>query len=132
MSRVWPMWPLSLEGFGEALSDAMARRSVTVRGLAASIEVDKSAISRVRNGRPVSAEHFVVLWNWVYAGRPSNEIPRMRRALAVFAQWMIDVSTIGELADLEARMAKEGITLVDVGEWVSTPNKAEADGNKPS
>jgi hypothetical protein len=44
---------------------------------------------------------------------------QMRAALAVFSKWAIDVSTLGELGDLEARMREVGIDLQQVGEWSS-------------
>lgn len=40
-------------------------------------------------------------------------------ALAVFSQWAIDVATLDQLADLEARMVGIGSNLQQVGQWSS-------------
>ena len=49
---------------------------------------------------------------------------KARQALAVYGKWVMDVATLGELADLEARMAAVGVTLQDVGEWSNPPSLA--------
>ncbi len=59
--------PLSLNGFAETLASIMDSRGVTVRGLAETLSIDKSAISRMRTGKPVEARHFIEIWNWVHA-----------------------------------------------------------------
>lgn len=41
----------------------------------------------------------------------------MRAALAVFSKWTVDVATIGELSDLESRLAAVGVSLQQVGAW---------------
>lgn len=47
----------------------------------------------------------------------ASELFAAWQALAVLSQWSIDVSTIGEFADLERRLAAVGITLQQVGQW---------------
>lgn len=44
----------------------------------------------------------------------------MRKALAVYGKWMIDVATLGELGDLERRMNAVGISLQKLGEYAQT------------
>lgn len=58
---------LSLNGFAETLTSTMEARSITVRGLSETLGIDKSAISRMRTGKPVEARHFIAMWNWVAA-----------------------------------------------------------------
>jgi hypothetical protein len=66
--------PLSLDGFAAKLVAKMDGEKITVRALAETVGVDKSAISRARNGKSVRMEHFVLLWNWIEALTPGSPL----------------------------------------------------------
>lgn len=86
-------------------------------------ELSTNAISQSRS-------EAIAAWN----RRPSEpergyEVSdKARKALDVYREWAINVSTLGELADLERRMNDAGISLLELGALSSPPDTSGAAG----